>query len=137
VNTVDWTGDIGYDQLLAIMQHVTRDADSYLELDMHGIVFKIFPSRITSVDEKERLKKFGRFIRALVRVRDNFEMTITLTSDSMNGTRIGIVGMHGLEWVPCEIDRVELPARPPSFSIPAMDGDVVERTTFSLRKIVL
>jgi hypothetical protein len=136
VNTVDWTGDIGYDQLLAIMQHITSNEDAYLELDMHGIFFKIYPSRIQTPDEKERLKKFGRFIRALVRVRDNFEMTITLTS-ALGETRIGVVGMHGLEWVPCEIDRVELPARPPSFSIPAMDGDVVERTTFSLRKIVL
>jgi hypothetical protein len=63
-------------------------------------------------------------------------MTITLTS-ALGETRIGVVGMHGLEWVPCEIDRVEMPARPPSFSIPAMNGDVVERTTFSLRKIVL
>lgn len=137
MNTVDWAGEIGYDQLLAILQHVTASADLYLELDMHGIIFKIYPARIASVDEKERLKKFGRFIRALVRVRDNSEMTITITS-VMGETRIGIVGVHGIEWVPCEIDRVELPARPPSFSIPAMDGGAVERTTFSLsRKIIL
>ena len=134
-NVVDWTGEIGYDQLLAIMHHVTSNADLYLELDMHGIVFKVYPARITG-DDRDRLKKFGRFIRALVRVRDNYEMTITLTSVA-GETRIGIVGVHWLEWVPCEIDRVELPARPPSFSIPAMDG-AVERTTFSLtRKIIL
>jgi len=137
--TVDWTGEIGYDQLLAIMQHITSNEDAYLELDMHGIIFKIYPSRIQAPDEKERLKRFGRFIRALVRVRDNFEMTITLTS-VLNETRIGVVGMHGLEWVPCEIDRVELPARPPSFSIPSLDEDHPDstgRTTFALRKIVL
>lgn len=134
---VDWSGEIGYDQLLLIMQSVTGDPNLYLELDMHGIVFKIYPARITAPDEKERYKKFGRFIRALVRVRDNYEMTITLTS-VMGETRIGVVGVHGLEWVPCEIDRTELPARPPSFSIPAMDGGAVERTSFSLtRKIVL
>lgn len=133
---VDWSGEIGYDQLLAIMHHVTSNADLYLELDMHGIFFKIYPARIAAADERERLKKFGRFIRALVRVRDNYEMTVTLTT-VMGETRIGIVGVHGLEWVPCEIDRVELPARPPSFSIPAMGG-AVERTTFALtRKIIL
>lgn len=137
---VDWSGEIGYDQLLLIMQSVTGDPNLYLELDMHGIVFKIYPARITGTDEKERYKKFGRFIRALVRVRDNYEMTITLTS-VMGETRIGVVGVHGLEWVPCEIDRVELPARPPSFSIPAMDEghpDSTGRTSFSLtRKIIL
>lgn len=137
MKTVDWTGEIGYDQLLAIMQHITSNEDAYLELDMHGIFFKIYPGRIQASDGKERMKRFGRFIRALVRVRDNFEMTITLTS-VLNETRIGVVGMHGLEWVPCEIDRVELPARPPSFSIPSLDGDQpTERTTFALRKIVL
>lgn len=137
VHPVDWNGEIGFDQLLAILKHITSNEDAYLELDMHGIVFKIYPSRIRAEDEKERMKRFGRFIRALVKVRDNFEMTVSLTSDSMNGTRIGVVGMHGLEWMPCEIDHVELPARPPSFSIPAMDGDAPERTTFALRKIVL
>ena len=134
---VDWSGEIGYDQLLLIMQSVTGDPNLYLELDMHGIIFKIYPARITGYDEKDRYKKFGRFIRALVRVRDNHEMTITLTS-ALGETRIGVVGVHGLEWVPCDIDRVELPARPPSFSIPAMDGGSIERTSFSLtRKIIL
>lgn len=135
-----------FTELVNAVCHVAENERAYLELYVNGIVFRIFPSRVIAPSEKDRLKRFATFILALVRMTSLGESefalrTINDLSVGLSGMEIGVLHMNGMAWMPCEIDRVELPPGPPAFSIPSIDDDDDEdrtnRVTVPLRKILL
>lgn len=141
--------DMSVAELISVVERVAKlgAQDTFIELSINGVVFRIYPGRVNATDEKDRLKNFVVFVRALMRMvkLGESEFILRQQDDEME---IGIrqnnssyyVDSDLMTWMPCEIDRVDLPVTPPSFSVPTFDDDDVAVTTGAprtLRKIIL
>lgn len=134
--------DMSMKELVDVVERVAKLGanDAFLELSINGIVFRIYPSRIEAGTEKDRLKLFVVFVRALMRmVKDgDSEFILRANFDSLEiGVHQDVYG-DATNWMPCEIDRIDLPVTPPSFSVPTFEDDASDAPRMpTLRKIIL